>query len=95
MTLNPPQPTLEFYRRDGCEPCDEARIALQIVLEDRIRRGDPVPRVRYLDVAAEPAFESTYGARVPVIALNGQELSLVTSARSIATFLDRVLGRAA
>jgi hypothetical protein len=88
-------PLLEFYRRDGCEPCDEARLALQIVLEERIKRGDPVPLVRFFDVAANQALEQTYGARVPVISVRGQELALTVSERSIATFLDRVLGRAA
>jgi glutaredoxin-like protein DUF836 len=88
-------PLLEFYRRDGCQPCDEARIALQIVLEERIRRGDPIPLVRFFDVGGNQSLETTYGSRVPVISLRGQELVLTVSERSIATFLDRVLGRAA
>ena len=92
---SPPQPTLDFYRRDGCESCDEARVALQVVLEERVRRGDPIPRVRYRDVAKSPALESEFGARVPVIALGKDEISLILSERSIARFLDRVLGRAA
>jgi hypothetical protein len=96
MTLSsPPQPTLEFYRRDGCAPCDEARIALQIVLEERVKRGDPIPRVRYRDVELSPELEITFGARIPVIVVGTNELSLTLSERSIARFLDRVLGRAA
>lgn len=95
MTPAPPQPTLDFYRRDGCAPCDEARLALQAVLEDRARRGDRIPRVRYRDVAESPALESAFGPRVPVIAVGSDELSLTVSHRSIATFLDRVLGRVA
>jgi hypothetical protein len=95
MTLSPTQPTLEFYRRDGCLPCDEARLALQTVLEDRVRRGDPVPRVRYRNVAESETLESAFGARVPVIAVGEDELALILSERSIALFLDRVLGRAA
>ncbi|MEX2547868.1 MAG: glutaredoxin family protein [Chloroflexota bacterium] len=95
MTNSPPQPTLDFYRRDGCEPCVEAREALQAVLEERARRGDRIPRVRYRDVAESPALESAFGARVPVMAIGADELSLAVSERSIATFLDRVLGRVA
>jgi hypothetical protein len=95
MTTSPPQPTVDFYRRDGCEPCDEARLALQRVLEERARRGDRNPRVRYRDIAQSPALESAFGYRVPVIALGDDELSLTLSERSIARFLDRVLGRAA
>jgi len=95
MTTSLPQPTLDFYRRDGCEPCDEARAALQQVLEERVMRGDRVPRVRYLNVADSPALESAFGARVPVLAMGDEELALAVSRRSIASFLDRVLGRVA
>lgn len=95
MTSSPPQPTLDFYRRAGCEPCDEARLSLQAVLEERARRGDRIPRVRYRNVDESPGLESAFGARVPVIAIGAEELSLTISERSIASFLDRVLGRVA
>ena len=95
MTPTPPQPTLDFYRREGCELCDEARLALQAVLEQRVRRGDRIPRVRTGTSSESPALESAFGARVPVLAIGAEELSLTVSERSIATFLDRVLGRAA
>ena len=95
MTPSPLQPTLDFYRRDRCAPCDEARLALQQVLEARARRGDRIPRVRYVDVAAKPELEASFGARVPVMALGTDELSLTVSERSIGLFLDRVLGRVA
>ncbi len=92
MNSSHSQPTLDFYRRHGCPPCDEARIALQDVLEARARRGDRNPRVRYLNVADSPALESEFGPRVPVLALGGDQISLTLSERSIASFLDRVLG---
>jgi hypothetical protein len=95
MTPSPIGPTLKFYRRTGCEPCDEARLFLQQVLEDRVKRGDPIPRVRYVDIATEPTLESAYGSRVPVLVIDQDELSLAVSHRSIDSFLDRVLGRAA
>ncbi len=95
MTTSPAQPTLDFYRRDGCEPCDEARLALQTVLEARARRGDRIPIVRYRNVADSPGFESEFGPRVPVIAIGAAQLSLTVSERSIASFLDQVLGRLA
>jgi len=95
MTTSPPQPTLDFYRRDGCEPCDEARFALQAVMEDRAKRGDPNPRVRYVDVAADSDLEARFGARVPVLTLGQDELALAVSAGAIAQLLDRNLGRAA
>jgi hypothetical protein len=95
MTPAPIGPLLKFYRRASCEPCDEARLTLQQVLEDRVRRGDPIPKVRFLDLADDPTLEATYGARVPVLLVGSNELSLTVSYRSISTFLDRVLGRAA
>jgi hypothetical protein len=95
MTSLPSQLTLDFYRRDGCEPCDEARLNLQQVLEDRVRRGDQIPRVRYLDVADSEELEIRFGSRVPVLVIGTDQLSLTVSRKSIASFLDRVLGRLA
>ena len=95
MTTSPPQPTLDFYRRDGCEPCDEARSTLQAVMEDRAKRGDPNPRVRYLDVSSDSDLEARFGARVPVLTLGSDELALNISSRAISQLLDRNLGRAA
>jgi hypothetical protein len=95
MSLSSPTSTLNFYRRDGCELCDDARQALQIVLEERVRRGDPIPRVREINLSRQPELEADYGARLPVLVLGSDELALVTSARTIGLFLDRVLGRLA
>jgi glutaredoxin len=95
--MNGPSPTstLDFYTRDGCEPCADARQALQQALEQRVRRGDPICNVRVIDLADRPELEDAYGARVPVIALGGHELSLTPTYRQIEAFLDRVLGRLA
>jgi len=95
MSVPSPGPTLDFYRRDGCTLCDEARLTLQQVLEERVRRGESVPRVRVINLSQRPELEAAYGARVPVIALGGQELSLAPSQRQIESLLDRVLGRLA
>lgn len=88
-----PVPTLEFYTRDGCHLCEEARHALQAVMEDRARRGLPNPRVRTRNLSRQSELEEAYGARIPVLAVGKDEIALVTSARSIAVFLDRVLGQ--
>ena len=95
MSSSPSQPTLDFYRRDGCEPCDEVRLTLQAVMEDRARRGQPNPRVRYLDVSSDSDLEARFGARIPVLAIGEDELALTIGARAIAQLLDRNLGRAA
>lgn len=88
-------PTLDFYTRDGCGLCAEARLELQAVLEQRVRRGDPIARVHEVDLKQQPDLEERYGALIPVLALNGTELTLAMGGRTIALFLDRVLGRLA
>ena len=95
MSLSPSLPTLDFYTRDGCELCVEARRDLQAVLEERVRRGEPICRVREINLAAKPGLEPRYGALLPVLAVGGQELALAMGGRTIGLFLDRVLGRLA
>jgi hypothetical protein len=92
---SPALPTLHFYHRDGCHLCDDARAALQQVLEDRVRRGDPIARVREINLTRQPELEARYGTLIPVLRVDDQELALVTSYHTIAEFLDRVLGRLA
>jgi glutaredoxin len=92
----PPFPVmLDFYRRRDCDVCDEARDTLQQVLEDRVTRGEPVPRVRYIDVDADEALRQSHGPRVPVLAAAGRELSLAGGYRQIARFIDLTSGRLA
>jgi glutaredoxin len=95
MTGSSPSDTLHFYRRDGCTLCDEARQTLQQVLEERVKRGETVPRVRVINLTQHPDLEAVYGERIPVIAIGGHELSLAPGYRQIESLLDRVLGRLA
>ena len=95
MSFSPTLPTLEFYTRKDCSLCVHGRALLQQVLEDRAMRGDPVPRVREIDLGQRSDLEPSHGARLPVIALGGEELALVGSYQAIARLLDRVLGRLA
>jgi hypothetical protein len=84
-----------FYLKDGCELCVEARRELQGVLEERVKRGDPIARVRVVYIAGEPELEARYGGLLPVIAVGDQELTMAIGSRTINRFLDRVLGRLA
>lgn len=95
MTHSPTLPTLDFYTREGCELCAETRLALQQVLERRVIRGDPIVRVKEIDLADQPDLEPRLGALLPVLALNGRELTLAMGTRTIERFLDQVLGRMA
>lgn len=64
MTSPGPLPTLRFYERAGCELCDEARQALQAVLEERVIAGAVVPKVHPIDVTRDDATERDYGYRI-------------------------------
>ncbi|HUP82841.1 MAG TPA: glutaredoxin family protein [Candidatus Limnocylindria bacterium] len=91
MSHSPTLPTLLFYAREGCELCEESRDILQAALEARVIRGEPIARVREVDIAADPELTARYGDLIPVIATNGTELPLAMGRRAIDGFLDRVL----
>ena len=95
MSHSPTLPTLDFYSRDGCHLCEEARADLQAVLEARVRHGDPIARVRVVDIDTDPELKRRFGDLIPVLALDGDLLNLAMGQRAIAAFLDRVLGRLA
>jgi len=60
--------TVTLYRRAGCHLCDEARAAL-----DRIRADQPF-RLQEIDIESDDALLARYLERIPVIALEGEEL---------------------
>jgi Glutaredoxin-like domain (DUF836) len=93
MASTPPLPVIEFYTRTGCHICNEARAVLQQILEERARRGDPIGRVRYVDLAKRPDLEPEYGPWLPVIEIGDSELKLSSTYRPISRFLDMTLGR--
>jgi hypothetical protein len=83
--------TLLLYRRDGCHLCDEARETLQAVLEERAAASQPVPVVREVDIDADPDAHRNYHATIPVLVLNGRELHLASTPRSMRDLLDQAL----
>jgi glutaredoxin len=95
MTQSLPSPILTLYRREGCHLCDEARVMLQQALEERVLRGELTARVREVDIDADPDLRARYTERVPVLAIDGMQLDLVTSIRQVRAFLDRALPRLA
>ena len=84
-------PVLTVYRREGCHLCDDARQILQVLLEERARRGEPVPRIREVDIDTDPALHDRYFLRIPVFAIGTDEIELVTSGLAIGRFLERTL----
>jgi glutaredoxin len=63
-----PQPLVTLYGRPGCHLCDDARAALE-----RVRAAAPF-RLEDVDIEADDRLLVTYLERIPVVALDGEEL---------------------
>jgi glutaredoxin len=57
-----------LYGRDGCHLCDDARAALE-----RVRATHPF-RLEEVDIEADDDLHARYLERIPVVALDGEEL---------------------
>lgn len=86
-----PVPTVAFYTRVGCHLCDESRITLQAILEERAMAGRRPCRVEERALTADPAWERRYMDVIPVLAVGGEELPLALSAGAMRAFLARTL----
>ena len=60
--------TVTLYGRPGCHLCDEARETLT-----RLRRTSPF-HLDEVDIETDDALHARYLERIPVIALDGEEL---------------------
>jgi glutaredoxin len=61
-------PTITLYGKPGCHLCDEARA---VVLEAAAGRRF---ELREVDVSIDPGLHRRFGERIPVLALDGEEL---------------------
>ena len=57
-----------LYGKAGCCLCDEARKEVELV-----RERHPF-ELEEVDVSLDPALHAQYGERIPVLALDGEEL---------------------
>ena len=57
-----------LYGKPGCCLCDEAREAVASV------RADHPFDLEEVDVSTDPGLQHSYGERIPVLALDGEEL---------------------
>ena len=57
-------PRLVLYGRPGCHLCDDARVVLE-------RIGEPFAEI---DIESDGALHAAYLERIPVVALDGEEL---------------------
>jgi glutaredoxin len=60
--------TVTLYGRAGCHLCDDARAVLE-----RMRSQRPFA-LHEVDIESDPALHARYLERIPVIALDGEEL---------------------
>lgn len=60
--------TVTLYTRPGCHLCDEAR---EVLRRAQAKAGFVV---REVDISADDALHARYLERIPVVALDGEEL---------------------
>jgi hypothetical protein len=80
---------LTIYRSPDCHLCDDAEVLLRDELATRMRAGLPVPAVERVDISMDPGLEARYRRRIPVFALAGTEVDLVTSQRQVRELFQR------
>ena len=61
-------PRVTLYGKPGCHLCDEARAAVRRV------RADQAFDLEEVDISLDPVLHRRYGERIPVLALDGEEL---------------------
>jgi glutaredoxin len=77
--------TVTLYSRPGCHLCDDAREALA-----RVREHAPFT-LDEIDITADDALHARYRERIPVVAVDGDEL--FDSFVDEAALLQRILYR--
>jgi glutaredoxin len=76
-----------LYGKAGCHLCEEARAVVE-----RVRAGRPF-ELREVDITLDAALHREYGERIPVLALDGEELfDHFVDERVLVKRLDRVGG---
>jgi glutaredoxin len=74
-----------LYGKPGCHLCDDARAAVE-----RVRAGHGF-ELEEVDISLDSALHRRYGERIPVVALDGEELfEFVVDEASLRERLDRV-----
>src|SRR5258705_114644 len=88
----PPLPDLILYARPGCSLCDEARVAIDAVVEDRRARGLATPNVIERNIEDDPGLHGRYLERIPVVEIGNQRVELFVSVGKVRRLLNGALG---
>ncbi len=83
-----PLPDLILYSRDGCHLCDETRVFVTELLDERRAVGRTAPQLVERDITTNPDWERRYLTTIPVLELADARLELATSPARIRRFLD-------
>ena len=76
---------MTLYGKPGCHLCDEARGEIELI------RGEHSFELEQVDITLDPALNRRYGERIPVLALDGEELcELGIDGDALRERLDRV-----
>ncbi len=84
-------PPLFLYVRQGCHLCEETRVLLDALLDDRRERGLRVPIVEERDIETNEAWHRAFLTTIPVVELGGHRLELATSAGKLRRLLADAL----
>jgi glutaredoxin len=80
-------PAVTLYGKPGCHLCEEARAVVE-----RVRERHPF-ELREVDVTLDPNLFREYGERIPVLAVDGEELfEYFVEEAALVERLDRVDG---
>jgi glutaredoxin len=78
-------PTVTLYGKPGCHLCDEARAVVKEALAGR------EAELTEVDVTLDPVLERRYAERIPVLAVDGEELfQHFVDGHALAERLDKV-----
>jgi glutaredoxin len=78
-------PVVTLYGKPGCHLCDAARAAVE-----RVRAERPF-ELEEVDISLDPVLHRRYGERIPVLAVEGEELfDYVVDEAVLRERLDRV-----
>jgi glutaredoxin len=74
-----------IYGKPGCHLCDDARAAVQSV------RAGREFELEEIDITLDPGLERRYRERIPVVAVDGEELfDFHVDERALSERIDRV-----
>ena len=89
--MTAPLPSVVLYARAGCHLCEEARAALDLLLDDRAARGLAAPPVVERDIEADEALHRAYAFTIPVVEVGEHRLELATSLAKLRRLLADAL----